>query len=60
MSKLKFSSNKVLTGTAAGLAEFLGLDPKIIRIIFVAALICYGSGLGIYAICWLIMFLTKE
>lgn len=60
MSKLKFSSNKVLTGAAAGLAEFIGLDPKIMRIIFVVAFLCAGTGLGVYILLWLVMFLTKE
>ncbi len=60
MSKLKFSNDKVLTGTAAGLAEFIGIEAKIMRIIFIVALLCAGTGLGLYILLWLFMFLTKE
>ena len=43
----KSSNNRVLCGVCAGIAEYLGIDPVIIRLLF-AVLTCI-SGLGIIA-----------
>lgn len=53
--QLKKSSNKMLTGVAAGIAEYLNIDPTIIRIAFAALSIFGGSGVIIYLICLIIM-----
>ncbi len=42
-------------GVCEGLGEYLDIDPTIIRIIFVVALVVYGSGLILYLILALIM-----
>lgn len=61
MSKqLKLSSNKMLTGTAAGLAEYIGLDPTLVRVIFAVCVLGYGVGLGVYLIIWLVMLLSGK
>lgn len=49
------SSNIVVAGVAAGLAEYLNIDPVIIRIAFVLITIWGGSGLLLYIILWIIM-----
>ncbi|MCL2650436.1 MAG: PspC domain-containing protein [Candidatus Azobacteroides sp.] len=55
MKKLKRSSNKMIGGVAAGIAEYLDLDPTIIRIIWAVSVIFAGFGFFAYIICWIIM-----
>ncbi|NDW18973.1 PspC domain-containing protein [Dysgonomonas sp. 216] len=45
--------DKKIAGVCSGLSVFFGLDVTIIRIIFLVALICYGSTLIIYIVLWL-------
>ena len=54
--QLRISSNKMLTGTAAGVAEYFDLDPNIGRIGFVVlALITGGiAGLAYLAIYFIV------
>ena len=40
--------NKILCGVCGGLGEFLGIDPTIIRLIWVVLAFAAGSGLLIY------------
>lgn len=47
--------SRLITGVAGGLAEYLGLDPVIIRIIFVLLALGAGSGILIYIILALII-----
>lgn len=42
-------------GVCEGLGDYLDIDPTIIRIIFIVALVLYGSGLLFYLILALIM-----
>ena len=49
------SQNKVIGGVCAGLARYLGLDPVLVRIIFLVALIVFGAGPLIYIILWIVM-----
>ncbi len=53
--KLKRSSNAMIGGVAAGVAEYLGVDPTIVRIIWAVCVIFGGLGLWAYLICWLVM-----
>ena len=53
--KLKRSSNAMIGGVAAGVAEYLDIDPTIVRIIWAASVVFGGFGLLAYLIAWLIM-----
>ncbi len=54
--KLTRSSNDIMfAGVASGLAEYLDMDPVIIRLIFVLLAVAGGHGLLIYFILWLLM-----
>ena len=56
--KLKLSKNKIVGGVLGGVAEYLEIDPTIIRIIFIL-LTFLTMGFGgaiIYLIAWIIMF----
>jgi phage shock protein C len=48
-------SNRMLAGVAGGLAEYLAMDPTIVRLIFVLLTLAGGPGLIIYLILWLVM-----
>jgi phage shock protein C len=56
-AKLKKSrKDKMLAGVCGGLAEYLGWDPTIVRIIFViCAILGYGSPAIIYLILAIVM-----
>jgi len=47
--------NRMLGGVAAGLAEYLDIDPILIRIAFVALAILGGSGILLYVAGWLLI-----
>jgi phage shock protein C len=46
----KSRKDKVIAGLAAGIAEYLGIDPVIVRLVFVALVFAGGAGLIIYII----------
>lgn len=48
-------SQKMIAGVCGGLAEFLGLDPTVVRLIFVLLALGAGHGVLIYLVLWLIM-----
>jgi phage shock protein C len=49
------TSDRMLAGVAGGLANYLGLDPTILRIAFVVLTVFGGSGLILYIVFWLLM-----
>lgn len=55
MKKLTKSNDKKLCGVCAGIAEYLNIDPTIIRVIWVIYTLLIGAGLFAYIICALIM-----
>lgn len=48
------TSNQVIAGVCAGLGKYLGIDPVVVRILFAVISLCYGGGIIIYLIMWLI------
>lgn len=48
-------NGKVIGGVAGGLAEYFGIDPTIIRIIFILLTIMGGGGVLIYLILWIVV-----
>lgn len=55
--KLTRSRDKVLGGVCAGLAEYFGWDPSIVRIAYVLISIISAAfpGLLVYIILWIVM-----
>jgi signal transduction histidine kinase/phage shock protein PspC (stress-responsive transcriptional regulator) len=45
----------VLGGVCAGLGPRLGIDPLVLRVGFVIASVAGGVGVGLYAICWVLL-----
>jgi len=51
---------KMLGGVCGGLAEYLNLDPSIVRLIFVVMFFAGCSGFLVYLIMWIITPLEPE
>lgn len=48
-------NHRIIAGVAGGLADYLEIDPLIIRLIFLLLLIGNGIGLIIYIIAWVVI-----
>jgi phage shock protein C len=55
MNELKRSDNRMLGGVCAGIAEYLNVDPTVIRLLWVATVFLLGTGILLYLICWIII-----
>jgi phage shock protein PspC (stress-responsive transcriptional regulator) len=49
------SNHKVLGGVCAGLANYLKLDPAIVRLVFVLITLTWGFGFLLYIILWIVL-----
>ena len=54
MKKLYKSNNRMICGVCAGIAEYLGIDPTVVRLLW-AALGLTGTGSLLYIIAALVM-----
>jgi len=48
-------TDKMLAGVCGGLAEYFAIDPVLVRLIFVLAVIFGGSGILAYIILWIVI-----
>lgn len=48
-------TDKMIGGVCGGIAEYFGIDPVIVRLVFVLAVIFGGSGILAYIILWIII-----
>ncbi len=51
----KSEENRIICGVCGGLGEYFGLDPVIIRLIFVALTFVWGGGVLLYLVAAIIM-----
>lgn len=51
----KSNTNKKVAGVCGGIGEYLGTDPTIVRLGFVALSLLAGGGLAVYIIAAIIM-----
>lgn len=49
------STDKKLAGVCGGIAEFFGIDSTLVRLGYVALVICAGTGILLYILCALII-----
>lgn len=49
------TDDKMIAGVAGGVADFFGLDPTIVRIVFVLLAVFGGGGLVLYLVMWVIV-----
>jgi phage shock protein C len=47
--------DRKIAGVCGGVAEYLNVDPTIVRLIWVLAVLLWGVGLIAYIIAWIIM-----
>ncbi|MCI6338641.1 PspC domain-containing protein [Prevotella sp. P2-180] len=47
-------TDKKIGGVCGGLAEYFGIDSLILRLIFVALIIGWGTGLLLYILLWIL------
>lgn len=52
---LKSSKNRKLSGVCGGLAEYFGIDPTIVRLIFALCVLFIGYGVMTYLVCLIMM-----
>lgn len=52
---VRTKTNRWIAGVSGGLADYLGTDPTLIRLAFVAMTILGGFGLPLYVLAWLII-----
>lgn len=55
MKKLKKSSNKLICGVCAGFAEYFGIDPTVVCIIWAILTFAFGLSIWAYIVAALIM-----
>lgn len=48
-------THRMVGGVAGGLAEYLNVDPTIVRLLWALMAFAYGSGLLAYLIAWVIV-----
>lgn len=51
----KSRKNRMIDGVCGGIANFFGIDPTIIRLIWVAAVLLKGAGIILYIIAAIVM-----
>jgi phage shock protein C len=61
MKKLyRSSSDRIIAGVCAGLAEYINIDPTIVRLIFVILFLLGAGGFWIYIILWVVVPLPPD
>jgi phage shock protein C len=50
---MRSSRDKKIGGVCAGLADYFDLDPTLVRIVWLLAVFCAGTGLLLYIILWI-------
>ena len=53
--RLTRSQDRWICGVAGGVAEYFGLDPILVRVLFIASLLLPGPQVLLYVILWFVM-----
>ena len=48
-------NDKKIAGVCSGIADYFNIDPVIVRVIWAALILAYGTGLVVYLIAWFII-----
>jgi len=51
--------NRIIAGVSSGIATYIGIDPIIIRLLFVVSIFAGGSGVVLYILFWIFVPLAK-
>lgn len=61
MKKLYRSrSDKMIAGVCGGLADYVGIDPTLIRLAFLIFFLVGSAGFWLYLVCWIVIPLEPE
>jgi len=52
---LRSRSNRTLAGVCAGIADYFGWDPSLVRVAWIVLTLLGGSGILLYLILWLVI-----
>ncbi len=52
---MRSETDRMIAGVCGGLADYLNIDPVLVRLAFVVLFLASGIGLAIYALLWLIL-----
>jgi phage shock protein C len=52
---MRSNTDKKIAGVCAGLADYFDLDPTIVRVVWLLAVLCLGTGLLLYIILWIVL-----
>lgn len=55
MAKRLVKKNKKITGVCGGLGDYFDIDPTIVRVLFLASVLIFGTGLLLYIILAVVM-----
>ena len=55
MKRLCLSNNKKVCGVCGGIAEYFGIDPTIVRLIWAVLIFAFGTGVVAYIVAAIIM-----
>lgn len=48
-------SNRMVAGVCGGIGEYFGIDPTVIRLLWVLFMFMGGSGILAYIVCWIVI-----
>ena len=49
------TTNKRIGGVCAGISEYFGWDPTIVRLIWAFLILCVGTGILLYLVLWFVL-----
>jgi len=52
---VRSTNNRKIAGVCAGVADYFDMDPTIIRVLWLIAVLCFGTGLLAYLILWIVV-----
>jgi|SRR5208282_272884 len=52
---MRSSRDKKIGGVCAGLADYFDLDPTLVRVLWLLAIFCAGTGFLVYLILWIVL-----
>ena len=53
-------NNSVIAGVCGGMAEYFGIDPVLMRLLWLGLFLCGSIGFFVYIIAWIIIPLSQE
>jgi len=52
---MRSSTDKKIAGVCAGLADYFDLDPTIVRVVWLLAILFAGTGVLAYVVLWIVL-----